>query len=303
MTARDLFYEPPPSGLLRPIWRLLGFCLVAFFCWRVGAWLLVTVVRPRSIPWPWRALAYQVIGVSSLLAAVLFAHLVMLRWVDRLPWSEVGLGARQLSPRALGIGFALGLLGIGIPCGVLLAAHWLAVGPGNAPGESLAVFALGSGLFFLPQALAEEMTSRGYIFAVLRRAGGWQVALLATSLLFGMGHVANPNVRLLPIFVVVLAGLFLGGILVATGSLYAAWMAHFAWNWTMLGLFHARVSGVPVPVPGYSIGNSGPDWLTGGQWGPEGGVAAALGMTAGLAALWAWRSRNPGSVDGGAADA
>jgi hypothetical protein len=37
--------------------------------------------------------------------------------------------------------------------------------------------------------------------------------------------------------------------------------------------------------------STGPDWLTGGAWGPEGGVAAALGMGAGIIAVAAWKRR------------
>jgi hypothetical protein len=32
-------------------------------------------------------------------------------------------------------------------------------------------------------------------------------------------------------------------------------------------------------------------WITGGEWGPEGGLAAALGMLAGLAYLYRTRRR------------
>jgi hypothetical protein len=50
---------------------------------------------------------------------------------------------------------------------------------------------------------------------------------------------------------------------------------------------HSAVSGIPVLTPGYQVVDSGPDWLTGGSWGPEGGFAAALGMFAVLIYLHA----------------
>jgi hypothetical protein len=93
---------------------------------------------------------------------------------------------------------------------------------------------------------------------------------------------------------------FLGGVLVATRSLYAAWMAHFAWNWTMAVLFHTAVSGLPLESPGYRYVDAGPDWATGGPWGPEGGLPAALGMGAGMAYLFVRRRRSPAQeiIDG-----
>ena len=65
-------------------------------------------------------------------------------------------------------------------------------------------------------------------------------------------------------------------------SLYAAWAAHAAWNWIMAVPFHASVSGISFDAPDYRTVSHGPAWATGGGWGPEGGVAAAVGMLAGL---------------------
>ena len=45
--------------------------------------------------------------------------------------------------------------------------------------------------------------------------------------------------------------------------------------------FHAPVSGIRFDAPDYRTIEQGPEWLTGGQWGPEGGIAAALGMLGG----------------------
>jgi membrane protease YdiL (CAAX protease family) len=146
-------------------------------------------------------------------------------------------------------------------------------------------------LFFLPQSLAEEMALRGYIFAVVREALGPAAALFGTSVVFGLLHLGNPGASVQSTLLVVLAGLFLGSILLVTGSLYAAWMAHFAWNWAMAALLHTPVSGIPVRPPDYQLVDAGPDWATGGSWGPEGGAGAALGMAGALWTLVAWRRR------------
>ncbi len=149
-------------------------------------------------------------------------------------------------------------------------------------------------LFLAPPALAEELLFRGYIFSVLRRVWGWRATLAVTSVAFGLLHLLNPGATLLSLTLVMLAGVFLGGIVVVTGSLYASWMAHFAWNWTQAVLFHTAVSGIvryPIEFPGYRFIDSGPAWLTGGAWGPEGGAAAGVGMLGGLAYLFARRTR------------
>ena len=57
----------------------------------------------------------------------------------------------------------------------------------------------------------------------------------------------------------------------------------------MADVLHSAVSGVRFPYSTYRVDDAGPAWLTGGSWGPEGGAAAAAGMLAGIAVLFAWR--------------
>jgi hypothetical protein len=145
-------------------------------------------------------------------------------------------------------------------------------------------------VLLLPAALYEELATRGYLFAVLRDSLGWRTALVVMSVLFGLLHLRNPGASAESVTLVILAGIFLGAVVVATGSLYAAWMAHFAWNWTMAVVFHTAVSGLPLEAPDYRLADAGPDWVTGGVWGPEGGAAGGLGMLGALAYLYARRN-------------
>ena len=46
---------------------------------------------------------------------------------------------------------------------------------------------------------------------------------------------------------------------VVTGSVYAAWAAHFAWNFVLGGIMHSPVSGISVPVADYQLVDGGPD--------------------------------------------
>ena len=68
-------------------------------------------------------------------------------------------------------------------------------------------------------------------------------------------------------------------------------MAHFAWNWVMAVLLHTEVSGIPLAPPAYRVLERGPDWVTGGGWGPEGGVPAGVGMGLVIAYLLARTKR------------
>lgn len=289
MNARSFWYAGG-SGLLRTPWRILLFCIVlvpcAFFAaYTVGpiasTLYLAAGVQPGPVTPDWIELA-----------TALFATFVVLRLVDHLPWATIGLGRDDARPALLARGFVVGALAIGVPILVLVGAHWFVPAAGEREAWLPATFRVS--LFLLPAALAEELLFRGYIFSVLRRVVGWRITLVITSLLFGLVHLMNPGATLYSLALVVLAGFFLGGILVATGSLYASWMAHFAWNWTMAVVFHTAVSGIavyPMEFPDYRYVERGPDWVTGGVWGPEGGAAAGLGMVGGIAYLIARRRR------------
>ena len=209
----------------------------------------------------------------------------MLRRVEKVPWSTVGLDRAAAAPPVIIKGAAYGAITIGLASMLLLATHMLRIDrtiPGSWWGE-----AGHSTIVLLPAAFFEELLIRGYAFSVLRRAGGWRLALIVTSVVFGLLHAWNPGADAESILAVVVAGFFLGAILLATRSLYAAGAAHFAWNWVMSGALHIAVSGIPSRDPDYRTVETGPDWLTGGPWGPEGGFAAVAVMFVAIFYLYA----------------
>lgn len=210
------------------------------------------------------------------LASAVIATFVMLRLIEKLPWSTVGLHAAAVSPSPVLKGTALGALSIGLASLLLIAVQQLRIDP--APDGSWWGAAGHAAAILLPAAFFEELFIRGYAFSVLRRMAGWKPALIVTSVVFGLLHAGNPGADAESILSVIVAGLFLGAVFLATGSLYAASAAHFAWNWTMAGLLHTPVSGLPMSAPDYRIVDAGPDWLTGGTWGPESGLASVAAM-------------------------
>lgn len=225
------------------------------------------------------ALGLRLIVFSWVSAVTLLgATFVTLHWIDGRPWSFVWLGRRAARPSLLASGTLMGVLAIGVPSVALLLIGELRIAP-DAPG-SWASAALRAALVLIPAALTEELLLRGYIFAVLRESVGWKWTLIGTSVVFGLLHLNNPGATPESILLVIVAGFFLGTIVLVTESLYAAWAAHFAWNWTMAAALHTAVSGLGLATPNYRVVDSGPDWLTGGPWGPEGGAAAGLGMFA-----------------------
>lgn len=282
-SPRWLYAAP---GQLRAPWRLLAFAACLFLAQGIAeafvapAFEFASTQIGEPLPgYPWTML----VAVS---AAVTFT----LRMVDDAEWSAVGLGEGAWSPGALARGLALG-------AGAIIATTALMWIAGALRFESLAMLegsesasrawsgtALRLLFMLAPAALWEELIFRGYLWHVAAEAGGARIARWSTSVGFSAVHFLNPGAGARTAVVVLLAGLCLGLIRERLDSLPAAFVAHLAWNWIMAAVLHVPVSGLTFASPGYRGVLSGPDWLTGGVWGPEGGVLAALIMVAGL--LW-----------------
>jgi len=258
---------------LRAPWRILLFVVVLFVV------LAVTISVEGMVDNLVLASGYRpLISEWGFPLGILIATAVLVRWVDGRSWDYVWLEPRAARPSLLARSAILGALAIGVPSVLLLAAGELR----TVPSIGGSWWAAGGLIFanLLPAAVGEELLLRGYIFAVLRESIGWRWTLIATSVAFGLLHMSNPGAEAESVLLVVLAGFFLGSVLLATGSLYAAITVHFAWNWVMAAGLHSPVSGIAIVAPDYRVVDSGPDWLTGGSWGPEGGLAAALSMFA-----------------------
>ena len=275
MDARSVFYTT--AGTLRAFWRLLLFAL-ALFASMLVAMALVGAILSNAFA----MLGLRGVTLATLLQMIgaLLATWMCLRLFDKKPWSDVGLHAEAAAPRKISLGFVVGSGAITLAIVALIAAGWLDRVSGTADtwaGPMVRVTVL-----LLPAALGEELIARGYPFAVIRDALGVRWAVAITSAFFGLAHLQNPGANVQSVILVALAGVFLAAVRIGFDSLYAAWAAHFAWNWVMAALFHAPVSGFAFEYPRYRYVDAGPDWATGGGWGPESGIPAGIMMVVGI---------------------
>jgi membrane protease YdiL (CAAX protease family) len=274
------------AGAPRAPWRLLFFAAAAVAAMIAVDWTVYPLVSGAA----WFVARWQpVLHPWLLLLALLLAHATSIRVLRRESWTSVGLHREAARPAHFARGLLVGAAAVGAPSLVLVSIGWLRP-EAAGPGSSLAA-ALHHLVFLAPAALAEELLVRAYPFAVLRAAAGDGVALVATSAVFGLLHLQNAGANLQSVLQVAFAGVWLGGVLLVTGSLYAAWAAHFGWNWVMAALLHTPVSGLRLTAPDYRLTDAGPDWATGGAWGPEAGLGATLGMAATLIYLVARHPR------------
>lgn len=144
-----------------------------------------------------------------------------------------------------------------------------------------AALGVASGLF-------EETLFRGILLRQLERLVGTWWALAATSVLFGAVHMMNPDATWTgAISIMVEAGILLGAAYLYTRRLWFAAGLHAAWNFTQAWVFSVPVSGTGQTVGILVTRRTGPEWLTGGDFGLEASLAAVVVATAaGVLLLW-----------------
>ena len=210
--------------------------------------------------------------------AVVAAYWLQGRLVERRPRRELAPArapGELLLGAAMGIGFALLIVLLLWATGCYRVTGWR--GPADLAAPTL--MAVGAGLF-------EETLIRGFILGLIERWGGSTLALILSSVLFGGLHIDNAGAGLWPVVALSLgAGIALASAYLATGRLWLSIGLHFGWNFGQSGLFGLLDSGTSFPSL-IDARVSGPDWLTGGAFGPEASLPGlALWVLCGAALL------------------
>ena len=120
--------------------------------------------------------------------------------------------------------------------------------------------------------IVEEIFSRGIIFRIAEDGIGTWRSILLSAFIFGFLHIWNPNATVFSsVSIALTAGVILAMLYVITRKLWVPIGMHIGWNFTLGGIYGAPVSG---GEPGGILAStfSGPDWLTGGAFGPEASV-------------------------------
>ena len=220
-------------------------------------------------------------GVSQVIGFAFATWVVGFR-VLRLRRSDLRLAAPRIGWRGLAMGLAFGALaaGVALLAAVLVAnSHW-SRDTGDL-GDYLSQVAKTS-VVLAPAALSEEIMFRGIPLVLLAAAVGRGTALvLVAGLTFALFHGLNPGITPLGLGNIALAGIFLGLAFYAPGGLWTAFGAHLGWNATLAAL-DAPVSGLPFRIPFIDYHAGDPVWLSGGRFGPEGGLLGTAALTAAL---------------------
>jgi membrane protease YdiL (CAAX protease family) len=207
----------------------------------------------------------------------------------------LGLGWRRLRfvPPSRGVRWSgLGLLlGSAAAAGALVGSvifagsHWTR--DAGSFGDYL-VQVFKTVVVLAPAALSEEVMFRGLPLVLVASTLGRGTALvLVAGLVFALFHSLNPGITPLGMGNIALAGIFLGVAFYAPGGIWSAFAAHLGWNATLAAL-DAPVSGLPFNIPFLDYEAGHPVWLSGGRFGPEGGLMAMFSITLALLVALRW---------------
>lgn len=150
----------------------------------------------------------------------------------------------------------------------------------DSAGSAISSTLITTILIFAVGAVSEETLFRGYLLQTLFRAKLIWVGVGLTSLLFAMAHNYNPDAGILSWSNTLLAGVWFAAAYFKTRDLWFPFGIHLMWNWLQGPVFGINVSGIGEfsPDPIFRTADAGPAWLTGGNYGIEGGIACTIAL-------------------------
>ena len=239
----------------------------------------------------------EILSLFALIGAVLAVSWI----VDRRQFRDLGLALDAAWRRAFAVGLGIGTVMVV----AVVAAVFLTTGRLDGTlltrdgtlfaGLSVPVGLLAAGAYFLAIGTLEELIFRGYVLVNIAEGAGImfedrRAVLLAAGVsaaLFGLLHAGNPNASALSTLSITLFGLLLAGAYVLTDSLALPIGIHTGWNFVLGPVFGLPVSGLTTSVALVAV-DPGESALAGGQFGPEGGVVAVVGLLVGAGLLAGW---------------
>ena len=260
--------------------------------WRIISFLFLTIVVtlalsffvPSEMPY----------GTVPLLVGSILGGVVLLRLDGRGPGALGFYLAPSIGKEMVG-GILLGVMVAGSVALGMVAFGALEWSPEVGTPLEYVREAGASLWFFTFPAAGEEALMRGYLLQALAESWGAAWGLWITSFLFGILHLGNPNWSWIGLANILMAGLFLGVVFLKTASLWWATGAHLGWNWAHGFILDLPVSGLElVDTPLYEPVTRGPEWLSGGSFGPEGSVLSTLVLCVVTLILWNTSWLQPG---------
>ncbi len=284
---RQIFYND--YGRLRSGWRFIFF-LLAFLFLSTFFGLILQMVLVR-LP-----VEYNQDSLFGFAAPffVFAAAAILLGWLcgkifEDLPFKTLGLSFTKNWLKDLILGLILGALSVLFAALIGIIFGGLTIQTNQTHDISQILSTLGISLaIFTVGAVSEETLFRGVILQTFFRAKLVWFAIVLTSVFFALVHLDNTNVSYISTANTFLAGIWFGVAYLKTRNLWFPIGLHLAWNWFQGAILGIQVSGIQkiTLAPLLQAINTGPTWLTGGNYGVEGGIACTIALIVSMVLIW-----------------
>lgn len=204
-----------------------------------------------------------------------------------LNWISLGLSPRNLW--GAGWGVLVGASGCVIAVAIAVTfgwGEWTAFDPAEIRFDWRDFKEAGVALLVIG-ACAEELFMRGMLLQLLGRSIGAAGGIAVTSAAFALMHGGNPDVTWIAQLNTALFGAVFGLSVLRSRAIWLACGLHVGWNVVLVAL-GVNVSGITIRLTDLNLEPRGVDWLSGGDYGLEGGVLATGVALALAAVVWAW---------------
>lgn len=214
---------------------------------------------------------------ASFFAMILFVALW--RWLyEKRGWGSFGTGGFGTSLFQYVRGLVFGMGSIAVMAYGLQALGHVEMSDPTVPTAWLAIWPLL--ILFLGwsiQGSAEEFVFRGLLFQSIGARNGLIIAAIISSVTFSLLHGQNPNTNVLFFANLALYSLFACAYALREGGIWGICGHHVGWNFAQGDLFGFAVSGQQLGQDKLMTPTiTGPDLITGGATGFEGGLATAV---------------------------
>lgn len=132
-------------------------------------------------------------------------------------------------------------------------------------------------IIFIFQALLEEILFRGYLMPFFSKVIGIKFTIILLSFLFTCIHLFNPNLDIIGLANVFLAGVTFSSIYYYTGNLWLVGAMHTLWNFILGFIVGSQISGIiTYNSVFFSIPVENKDLISGGVFGFEASIVTTI---------------------------
>lgn len=277
---REMFKYLGQNAFLRNAFLIL---LVFVILW-AGSFIIgrcLSMYLLKGVPDETLKLSFRSIITCGFQICIFF---VWVKFIEKRKFSTLGFNQNKKLYKFL-IGFFIGVISITIITFILflVGAIQIEIRKNITMSISTYIRIVVIVVGWLVQSISEEIGIRGWLIPHLGVKHNLVISILSTSIIFAVLHLFVPTATVLSFVNIILSGIFFALYALSEDCLWGVWGCHFGSNLTLGNVYAFTVSGFSARGSAiFNIKVSGNSLLTGGSFGPEGGVLATLTLIIGI---------------------